>query len=149
MMKVVRPGIVFGLALIVLVLGPAAAWGVLGDFTEPPSSPEPVGKTASSAAAGDFDNDGDNDLAVGVAGGVAIRLNDGKGDFSAPGTSPETVQGGPMSIAAGKFNADANLDLVVGSETDIVDDDGRVTVLFGDGKGDFTAGSPVSLKGAA
>lgn len=147
-MRTVRPGIAFALVLLGLVLAPAAAYAVLGDFAEPPGSAVPVGKNPSSIVAGDFDNDGDNDLAVGVAGGVAIRLNDGKGGFSAVPTSPEAVTGGPASIVAGKFNADANLDLVVGSETDLVDD-GRVTVLLGDGKGDFTAGLPVSLQGAA
>ncbi|HZO06669.1 MAG TPA: VCBS repeat-containing protein [Solirubrobacterales bacterium] len=148
MMRTVRPGVAFALLLIGFVLAPSAAYAVLGDFTEPASSPVPVGKTGSSVAAGDFDNDGDNDLAVGYSAGVAVLTNNGKGDFSATGTSPETVQGGPASIVAGKFNTDAHLDLVVGSETDEVDD-GRVTVLLGDGKGDFTAGSPVSLKGAA
>lgn len=148
MRRTVRPGIAFALVLFGLVLAPAAAYAVLGDFAEPPTSPEPIGKNASSIAAGDFDGDGDNDLAVGVSGGVAIRLNDGKGDFSAVPTSPETVTGGPATLAVGKFNADAHLDLVVGSETDEADD-GRVTVLLGDGKGDFTAGLPVSLKGAA
>lgn len=148
MMRTVRPGVAFALLLIGLVLAPSAAYAVLGDFTEPASSPELVGKTLTAVAAGDFDNDGDNDLAVGYSAGVAVLINNGKGDFSATGTSPETVQGGPASVVVGKFNSDAHLDLVVGSETDEVDD-GRVTVLLGDGKGDFTAGSPISLKGAA
>lgn len=147
-MRTVRPGVAFALLLIGLVLAPSAAYAVLGDFTEPASSPELVGKTLSSVAAGDFDSDGDNDLAIGYSSGVAVLINDGNGDFTTTGTSPETVQGGPASIVAGKFNADAHLDLVVGSETDEVDD-GRVTVLLGDGKGNFAAGSPVSLKGAA
>lgn len=148
MTRTVRPGIAFALVLLGLVLAPAAAYAVLGDFAEPSSSPVPVGKTASSIAAGDFDNDGDNDFAVGVVGGVAIRLNDGKAGFSAAATSPEPVQGGAAGVVAGKFNADDNLDLVVGGETDEAND-GRLTILFGDGKGDFTAGLPVSLKGAA
>lgn len=148
MMRTVRPGIAFALVLFGMVLVPAAAYAVLGDFGQPSSSPEPIGKAPTSVATGDFDDDGDNDLAVGFATGIAILLNDGKGGFSAAGTSPETVVGGPWNVVAGKFDADANLDLVVGSETDDVDD-GRVTVLLGDGKGDFTAGSPISLKGAA
>lgn len=153
MMRTVRPGVVFALVVIGLVLAPGAAYAVLGDFSEPASSPEPAGKTGESIAAGDFDNDGDNDLAVANkdgGGDVTVMLNNGAADFSPAPTSPETVDGDPWYVVAGHFNADDNLDLVVGSET-ATEPKGRVTVLLGDGKGDFSiaGGSPVTLPGPA
>jgi VCBS repeat protein len=139
-------------ALIGLLALPAAALAALGDFTEPPTSPEAVGKTSEWVASGDFDNDADEDLVVANkdGGGVTVLLNDGKGDFAPAGTSPETVNGGPWVVVVGKFNADNNLDLAVGSETEMAPK-GRITILLGDGKGDFgiAGGSPITIPGAA
>ncbi|MFN0009034.1 MAG: FG-GAP repeat domain-containing protein [Planctomycetota bacterium] len=75
----------------------------------------PVGPTPDAAAVGDFDNDGDLDLAVtnDAPDKVSILFNGGNGTFSAPvhiflgaGTSPHT----PI---AGDLDGDGDVDLAV------------------------------------
>ena len=59
-----------------------------------------------SVAVGDFDNDGDLDLAVANfnSDNVSIRLGNGDGTFS-PATTPEVaVDSQPRSVAVGNFN---------------------------------------------
>lgn len=133
----VRPGVAFALGLLALVLIPATALAVLGDFTEPATSPEPAGKTSESVAAGDFDEDGHADLAVSNkdSNNLTVLLNDGKGDFSPAATSPETVTA-PWQLVTAKLNADAHLDLAVSSQTS--GSDGQVVILLGDGTGNFS-----------
>ena len=84
---------------------------------------------------GDFNNDGNPDLAVSFenANQILIFLNDGQGGFIATG-NPAYTGSAPAGIAAGDFNGDGNADLVTtdrGSST--------VTMLLGDGAGNFTA----------
>jgi hypothetical protein len=86
-----------------------------GNFSEPASSPEPVGDFPFSVVAGDLDGDGDQDLAVPneFDNNVSILRNNGSGNFSEPGSSPEQVGDGPIAIVAANFDADADTDLAV------------------------------------
>lgn len=138
----VRPGVALALGITLLLILPAAAFAVLGDFTEPSTSPEPAGKTSESVVAGDFNEDGHTDLVVSNkdSNSLSVLLNDGNGDFSPAATSPETVTT-PWQLVTAKFNADAHLDLAVTSQTS--GSDGQVVILLGDGTGNF-APAPTS-----
>ena len=103
----------------------------------PPPPPEAVkaptvGKEPSGLASGDFDGDGDEDLAVANQGSddLSILLGNGQGKFSVIGVV--AVGKSPSSAVAADFNKDNSLDLAVanaGSNT--------VSILLGDGKGGF------------
>jgi hypothetical protein len=89
--------------------------------------------------AGDFNGDGNLDLAVeGGVGGVAILLGNGYGFFSAAPSCGLPGQATAMVVA--DFNGDGNLDLAaVGYSAG-----GWVSVLLGDGTGNFSGGSFLS-----
>ena len=107
-----------------------------GDFTTAAASPEPAGIQPTSVAVGDFDANGKDDLAVANFGSanVTILLGDGTGNFTAAGTSPEAAGTGPVSVAVGDFDANGKDDLAVANFTS-----NNVTILLGDGTGNFTA----------
>ena len=104
-----------------------------GNFTQAPTSPEAIGSPSAGVAAGDFNNDGNTDLAAANlnAGNVSILLGNGSGDFTAALTSPESSGPGPLGIATARLNADANLDLAVTRS------DHGIDILLGNGAGDF------------
>jgi hypothetical protein len=114
--------------------GPVAAAG----------SPVAVGNAPFAIAAGDFNGDGNTDLAIANIGDgtVTILLGNGVGGFSASAASPIQVGGAPSAIAAADFNGDGRLDLVV---TDAVS--ASATILLGDGHGSFapTSTSPLPV----
>jgi len=89
---------------------------------------------SQSMAVGDFNGDGQPDVAVTNSGtnGVNVFLNNG-GGLSAVSAIPPTGTG-PTSIAAADFNGDGKLDLAVANYGS-----NNVTILLGNGDGTFTA----------
>jgi len=87
---------------------------------------------------GDFNGDGNLDLAVAnfFINTVSIMPGDGTGNFTL--TSSLGVVTGPNYLAVGDFNGDGNLDMAVGGETS------GISILLGDGTGNFTVASTLA-----
>ena len=85
------------------------------DFVDAPHSPESAGDQPLGVSAGDFDADGDADLAIAntISNDVTILKNKGLGDFSTPGSSPEPAGEEPGEIAVADADGDVDLDLAV------------------------------------
>ncbi len=104
-----------------------------------------VGQTdARGVAAGDWDADGDLDLAVANFGAnsLAILFNDGAGAFS----NTQTITGlqGATAISAGDWDADGDLDLAVANFGA-----NSLAILFNDTSGSFSNTRTIaSLRGA-
>lgn len=89
-----------------------------GGFNQPASSPVSVGNIPVGIAAGDFNFDGEPDLAVTNAsdGNVTILLGEGDGGFTAAAGSPVSAGAQPLSVAAGDFNLDGKTDLAIAND---------------------------------
>jgi hypothetical protein len=104
-----------------------------------PSDAEP-----QAIAAGDFNRDGNVDLAItNCLGGcpfgqVTILLGNGDGSFTPTPSSPATGSV-PISIAAADLNNDGILDLIVANACRSGCLSGSITVLMGNGDGTFAA----------
>ncbi len=128
--------VAFGL----LLLNAPVALAVAGDFTAAATSPEAAGDSPQSVAVGDFNVDGKPDVATAnnAVDNVTIMLGDGTGNFTElAATSPEPTGDGPVSVAVGDFNGDGKPDLATANQ--FAD---NVTILIGDGSGNFTAAGP-------
>ena len=84
-----------------------------------PAVSYPAGEWPQDVVTGDFNNDGNLDLAalngggsyvVGPGNTITVRLGDGLGGFGAANSFP--TNNGPRSMAVGDFNNDGNLDVV-------------------------------------
>ena len=98
----------------------------------------------SCIAVGDFNNDGNDDVVLGVldttaAGNdfVTVLLGNGAGAFAAPNNFAIVSQ--PTCIAVGDFNGDSNADLAVTNGGVDINGDYVVSALLGDGTGAFGA----------
>src|ERR1041384_1604031 len=112
-----------------------------GGFSSASGSPFSVGSHPNSVAVGDFNRDGNQDLAIANSGSanVSVLLGDGSGGFSPAGGSPISVGLTPESVAIADFNGDGKLDLATANWNT-----NNVTVLLGNGSGGFSpaTGSP-------
>ncbi len=106
------------------------------------NSPFAVGTNPFSVAAGDFNGDGIQDLAVANENSntVTVLLGNGSGGFAA-GT-PFAAGTQPIGVAVGDFNGDGVADLAVTNHNG-----STVTVLLGNGQGVFApaANSPFTV----
>jgi uncharacterized repeat protein (TIGR01451 family) len=112
-----------------------------GGFSPAANSPFNAGASPISVAVGDFNLDSIADLAVANQStyNVVVLLGDGTGNFSSAGPPPFAGTC-PNSIAVGEFD---------GAYADLAVADGGcgfvgVTILLGDGTGNFPAGSTFS-----
>jgi hypothetical protein len=136
--------------------GPDQLVVVYGDDTKSPLLLNAPGGV-SDVVLGDFDNDGDIDVAASssdlryAGAGLSVFLNQGNGAFggviySAVAKFNSLRQAVPIyDLAAGDFDGDGNIDLAFVGEYLFDRDDGpivRLVVQFGDGSGMFTPDGP-------
>ena len=102
------------------------------------SSTQTVVRDPHAIVAGDFNKDGNLDLATAnyASKNISVLLGDGTGRFSTERINVIPIRGYPTSIAASDFNNDGNLDLVTTNPLSVRG--GSVSVLFGDGTGNFS-----------
>lgn len=109
-----------------------------------PMAPVRVHRNAWYPTVADFNEDGIPDVTVAGFGGngVVIWLGDGQGGFRRHNEKAIPVFDRPFLWKSADLNGDKHQDLY-----GVHDDHGRLTVLLGDGKGNFTqmAGSPFDI----
>jgi hypothetical protein len=92
-----------------------------------------LGYSPNSITAGDFNNDGNLDLATVVGSIVSVVLGNGTGVTGGFGARTDFAVGsGPISVTAGDFNGDGKLDLATANFSS-----NNVSVLLGTGTGSF------------
>jgi hypothetical protein len=118
-----------------------------GNFTEPGSSPEPVGNKVVSLTAAKLDGDADTDLAVAnqQSFNVSILSNGGSGNFTELASSPESAGTFPQGITSVDLNGDGDQDLAVANQGS-----NDVTILKNNGSANFaqpaTSPEPVGMR---
>jgi uncharacterized protein (TIGR03437 family) len=104
-----------------------------GTFSMPLGSPAETSFLGGDLTVGDFNKDGNLDLAIIAGNQVYILLGGGNGTFHASSQGPIPVGQNPDAIVQGDFNGDGNIDLAVANWFS-----GSLTILLGDGEGDFS-----------
>ena len=108
-----------------------------GDGTFQPAVNYPLGRSPAAIAIGDFNNDGNPDLAIIDVSGLSdiyILLGAPDGAFQLTETYPAGMY--PGGVVTGDFNGDGNLDLAIAASG--YDQDGAgVIVMLGNGDGTF------------
>jgi Ca2+-binding RTX toxin-like protein len=117
-----------------------------GDGTFGTASTLKVGSKPNSLIAADFDGDGKLDLATANAdsgaGNLSLLLGKGDGTFSNRTLSNRSQDKEPFAVATGDFDGDGKLDLAT-----VEGQSSTLTLLFGDGKGNFGETKTFDLKG--
>jgi VCBS repeat-containing protein len=137
-MRPIRLAVLVAPALLAaMLLAPSTRAQPLVEF-DPPTYLS-VGSFPASVAVGDFNDDGDPDLAVAnqFSDTVSVLLGDAGGGFTGP--TNFATGGFPTSVATGDFNRDGDPDLAVANAFS-----SNVLVLRGDGSGSFTAAASVA-----
>lgn len=96
------------------------------------------GEALSHIISGDFNGDGDEDLAWIAGNTIVVALGEGDGTLGAPGVIARTPLSGTGSLVSGDFNQDGADDLAFGSfsESALAS---QVSVLLSVGNGSFAA----------
>ena len=98
------------------------------------------GGSGEAVVVGDFNGDGNLDLAVSCESFVSVLLGNGNGTFQAHLDSGT----GGTALAAGDFNGDGKLDLVTSGGTS-----GTLAVLLGNGDGTFVTNATYAVGGSS
>src|SRR3990172_3416254 len=105
-------------------------------FIEPVSYGTGTAANPYSVATGDFDGDGDDDVALAnyAAGAISVFRANGDGTFTWTGANYAVGPAGtaPDAVIVGHFNGDANLDLATANSGT-----NNISVLLGAGNGTF------------
>ena len=121
-----------------------------GGFARAPGSPFPVGRSPYPIELADVNADGKLDVLAPNSGPgrrtVTVLLGDGRGAFRAAPHSPFRTAGNAYFVTVADVNSDRFPDLITTH-----DEDSLVTLLLGEGHGDFKAasGSPFDLGNGA
>jgi hypothetical protein len=114
----------------VLIGNGAGGFSADNSYALPDNSP--LYAPSRAIAVGDFNGNGQLDLAVADGTGSTLSLLLGNGDGTFVNPTPLATGSHPLSVAVGDFNGDKKLDLVTANVND-----NSVSVLLGNGNGTF------------